>query len=114
MHLQLIRLFRRTGRLEEINQNLSNAEKATPAATFHAGLNFCKGLVAQHSNKPYEAIMVLHLSDLYGYKLLTRCSRFLKYRRVYVEDSNSVKNPEFDGVETCHDMFKIDSASEFN
>lgn len=39
---QLIRLFRRTGRLEEINQNLSNAEKATPAATFHAGLNFCK------------------------------------------------------------------------
>nr|PNR30269.1 hypothetical protein PHYPA_026585 [Physcomitrium patens] len=57
---QLIRLFRRTGRLEEINQNLSNAEKATPAATFHAGLNFCKGLVALHSNKPYEAIMLLN------------------------------------------------------
>jgi hypothetical protein len=60
--MQLIRLFRRTGKLEEINQYLSQAEKATSMAIFHAGLNFCKGLVALHSNKPYEAIMVLSLS----------------------------------------------------
>ncbi|KAG0601340.1 hypothetical protein M758_11G102800 [Ceratodon purpureus] len=57
---QLIRLFRRCGRLEEISQYLNQAEKATPMAIYHAGLNFCKGLVALHSNKPYEAIMLFN------------------------------------------------------
>ena len=58
LHAQLIRLFRRAGRIDEVGPYLSRAEKATPAAPFHAGLSFCKGLLARYCNKPYDAIMV--------------------------------------------------------
>lgn len=93
---------------------MSNVEKVILVVIFYVGLNFCKGLVVLYLNKLYEVIMVLYLFDFYGYKLLIWCFRFLKYWRVYVEDSNSVKNLEFDGVEICYDMFKIDSVFEFN
>ena len=58
LHAQLIRLFRRAGRIDEVGPYLSRAEKATPAAPFHAGLSFCKGLLARYCNKPHDAIMV--------------------------------------------------------
>lgn len=58
LHAQLIRLFRRAGRIDEVGPYLSRAEKGTPAAPFHAGLSFCKGLLARYCNKSYDAIMV--------------------------------------------------------
>lgn len=64
LHVQLIRLFRRAGRIDEVGPYLSRAEKATPAAPFHAGFSFCKGLLARYCNKPYDAIMVCLPSQL--------------------------------------------------
>lgn len=58
---QLIQLLRRAARSEEVEPYIQRAEKGTPTASSHAGLNFCKGLLACYSNNPCEAHQVLTL-----------------------------------------------------
>ncbi|KAJ7571605.1 hypothetical protein O6H91_01G168700 [Diphasiastrum complanatum] len=57
---QLIRLFRRTGKLEEALPYIQNAIKAAPNYRTQAGLYYCQGLVAHFSNDSCEALQMLN------------------------------------------------------
>ncbi|KAH8946902.1 hypothetical protein BDL97_11G011800 [Sphagnum fallax] len=57
---QLIQLLWRAARSEEVEPYIQRAEKGTPTASSHAGLNFCKGLLACYSNNPCEAHQMLN------------------------------------------------------
>ena len=53
---KLIQLMRRAGRLEEVPQKLTHAERAAARAAASPGLHFCRGLYLRYRNDPREAL----------------------------------------------------------
>ena len=58
----LITLLRKTGRLEEVPAFITAAEKKDRRSASHAGLHFCKGLYARHTNAIGGAISEFNLA----------------------------------------------------
>lgn len=55
---QLIRLLRCAGQSDEAQQYVLIAQKASSTSHTHAGLYYCKGLLARYLNNPHEAVQV--------------------------------------------------------
>ncbi|BBN03618.1 hypothetical protein MPTK1_2g24910 [Marchantia polymorpha subsp. ruderalis] len=57
---QLIRLLRCAGQSDEAQQYVLIAQKASSTSHTHAGLYYCKGLLARYLNNPHEAVQMLN------------------------------------------------------
>ncbi|KAL3683406.1 hypothetical protein R1sor_001428 [Riccia sorocarpa] len=60
LYINLIRLLRCAGQIDEAQQYMQAAEKACPASLTHAGLYYCKGILSRYLNNPHEAVQMLN------------------------------------------------------